>query len=343
MELEDIKKIDTKCMYKTYDDWPNIASESYNKKYNKIDVNDIDHIVFAGMGGSGSVGDTISAILSKKNIHVTNVKGYVLPNTVDSKTLVIATSVSGNTAEILTILKDIKKTNAKVSGFSSGGLFEKYCRDNQIFYQKIPMIHSPRASFTNFLYAILNILEPVLPIQKNDIQDSITSLDKIKKNIFSENLNSENKALELAEFVRDIVCIYSPAGLKAAAIRYKNCLQENAKTHAIVEDVIESCHNGIVAWEKKSLVKPVLIQGKDDHMKTIERFNILKEFFENKNIDYKVINSIEGNILSKIVSLTYLLDYSTIYTSILNKIDPTPVNSIDFIKNKLRNVEWFIS
>lgn len=336
MELRDIQRIDTKCMYKTYDDWPNIARESYNKKYDKIDVKDIDHIVFAGMGGSGSIGDTISAILSKKKIHVTNVKGYLLPKTVDSKTLVIATSVSGNTAEVMTILKDVKKTNAHVVGFSSGGFIEEYCKDNRVFFQKISMIHSPRASFTNFLYSILNILEPVLPIQKNDILDSIKSLDEIRKNIFSENLTNENQALELAEFVRNIVCIYYPGGLRAAAIRYKNCLQENAKTHAVVEDIIESCHNGIVAWEKESSVKPVLIQGRDDHIKTIERFNILKEYFENKKIDYKIINSVEGNILSKIVGLTYLLDYSTIYTSVLNNIDPTPVNSIDFVKNKLK-------
>jgi len=339
MEIKDIEKIDTKSMYRIYDDWPDIARESYDKKYDKIDVNDIDHIVFAGMGGSGSIGDTISAILSKKNIHVTNVKGYLLPKTVDSKTLVIATSVSGNTAEILTILNDVKKTEAKVAGFASGGLFLDYCKNNEMFFQKIPMIHSPRASFTNFLYSILNILEPVLPIQKNDVLDSIKSLDNIRKNIFSENLTDENKALELAKFVRDVVCIYSPGGLRAAAIRYKNCLQENAKTHAIVEDIIESCHNGIVAWEKKSFVKPVLIQGKDDHKKTIERFDILKEYFDNNKIDYKIINSIEGNILSKIVSLTYLLDYSTIYTSILNNIDPTPINSIDFVKNKLKNIE----
>ena len=94
-----------------------------------------------------------------------------------------------------------------------------------------------------------------------------------------------------------------------------------------------------MAWERNSVVKPVLIQGKDDHVKTIERVKILQEFFEKENIDYKIVNSIEGNILSKITSLTYLLDYSTIYTSVLNKIDPTPVNSIDFIKNRLERIE----
>jgi len=335
MELKELEKVDTRNMYKTYDDWPNIAYESYNKTYEKIDVTDIDHIVFAGMGGSGSIGDTISAILSKKNIHVTNVKGYLLPKTVDSKTLVIVTSVSGNTSEMLTILEDVKKTNAKTIGFSSGGIFKKYCKDNSMFFQEIPKIHSPRASFTSFLYTILNVLEPVLPIQKSDIQESITALNKTKENIFSGNLTNENKALELAEFVRDIVCIYVPGGLKAAAIRYKNCLQENAKIHATVEDIIESSHNGIVAWEKKSVVKPVFIQGKDDHVKTIERVEILKEFFDDKNINYKIVNSTEGNILSKIVNLSYLLDYSSIYTSVLNKTDPSPVESIDFIKSRL--------
>ena len=62
---------------------------------------------------------------------------------------------------------------------------------------------------------------------------------------------------------------------------------------------------------------------------------ILKEVFENKEIDYKIIESIEGNILSKITNLIYTLDYSTLYLSILRSINPSPVNSIDFIKSKL--------
>ena len=78
-----------------------------------------------------------------------------------------------------------------------------------------------------------------------------------------------------------------------------------------------------------------MIQGKDDHIKTSERWTILKEFFDGKGIDYRVANSIDGNILSKITSLIYLLDYSTIYASVLNNTDPSPVDPIDFIKSKL--------
>ena len=127
-------------------------------------------------------------------------------------------------------------------------------------------------------------------------------MEETKRLISSQNLTSENKALELAEFTRDITAIYYPAGLGSVAIRYKNCLQENTKIHAMTENVIETCHNGIVSWEKQSIVRPVLIQGKDDHFKTKERWKILEEYFNVKKINYKKINSIEGNILSKIVN-----------------------------------------
>ena len=335
MELNDLEKIDSKNMFRIYDQWPEIAKESFEKEFRVFESDDIDHVVFAGMGGSGTIGDTISALLSKKDIHVSNIKGYLLPKTVDDKTLVILTSVSGNTSETISILNNAKKTQAKIVSFSSGGKIEKICNDDRIFFEKIPIIHSPRASYTNFLYSIMNILKPILPIGDKDVYESISQLEKTRNMIFSKNLNSENKALELANFITNIVCIYYPAGLQAAAIRYKNSLQENTKIHAMSEDVIESCHNGIVSWEKKIDVSPVLIQGINDHIKTIERWHILEEFFESKGIQYKMIKSLEGSILSKITNLIYFLDYSSIYSSVINNTDPSPVDSIDFIKSRL--------
>jgi len=335
MKIEELELIDSKHMFKAYDNWPKIARESFEEKFTKVDVKNIDHIVFVGMGGSGSIGDAISAILSKKDIHVSNVKGYLLPKTVDSNSLVIATSVSGNTDETLEVIKTVKETGAKAIGFSSGGLMEKYCQNNNIFFQKISMIHSPRASFTKFIYSILNVLDSILPLERKDVLESIESLEKLKKSIFSGNLTKENKSLQLAEFTRNIVAIYYPAGLQASAIRYKNCLQENAKIHAMTEDIIESCHNGIVSWERKTDVNPIIIQGIDDHKKTLERWRVLEDFFKMNKIEYMKIQSIEGNILSKIINLNYLLDYSSIYTAILNKIDPSPVKSIEYVKNRL--------
>jgi glucose/mannose-6-phosphate isomerase len=322
-------------MYKIYDDWTKIARKSFESNQESINFGNINHIVFAGMGGSGAIGDIFASVLSKSNMHVNVVKGYILPKTVDSDTMVVVISVSGNTVETLSILKSAQKLCSKIIAFSSGGEILQYCKKNEIQHRIIPQHHSPRASFTSYLYTMLKVLHVTLGIKQGDIIESIAELDKIKKEIYSLNLTETNPSLNLAKWIKDTPMIYYPFGLQSASIRFKNSLQENSKMHVFSEDVMEACHNGIVAWEKKSNVQPILIKGQDDYIKTKEIWNVLKEFFKENNVEYKEITSINGSILSKIINLIYVLDYATIYKAVLNGIDPTPVKSIDFIKSKL--------
>jgi len=335
MNLEELKKIDSKKIYKVYDRWPDIAKESYEQQFSKPEFDDIDQIVFAGMGGSGTIGDTFSSILSKNDIHTSVVKGYLLPKTVDENTLVVVTSVSGNTQEPLLILENSKNSKAKFIVFSSGGMIKEYALKNKINFQEVKMEHSPRASFPKYVFSILKTLESVISVKKSDVSDAISKMEIMRKNIFSNNLNENNAALNLAKWITGTPVLYYPWGLQSAAIRFKNSLQENSKLHAITEDVIEACHNGIVSWERNSNMQPVLIQGHDDYFKTIERWRIIKEFFNSKQIEYKEISSVEGNIISKIINLIYLLDYASIYHSVISGIDPSPVSAIDFIKERL--------
>ena len=336
MNVSDLKRFDPKGMYKIYDDWPDIAYKAYESDLKPAHFENIDHIVFAGMGGSGAIGDLFSAILSKKDIHVSLVKGYLLPKTVDDRTLVVVTSVSGNTEEVLTILDSAQKLDCKLVAFSSGGKMEPYCMSRHIEYRKIDEIHSPRTSFVAFVYSMLKILESVLPINQKDIYESLEQMKNQSKLISSSNLSATNPALNLACFLEDIIpCIYYPHGLHSAATRFKNSLQENAKMHVFSDDIIEACHNGIVSWERPSSVGPVLIRGTDDYKKTKQRWDILKKFFDDNHVSYFEVISVDGNILSKILNLIYLLDYASIYRAVLSGVDPTPVRAIDYIKDRL--------
>jgi len=330
-----LEKIDRSGMHKVYDIWPQLARESYESDLDEVSFDKIDHIVFSGVGGSGALGDIFSSILSKTDIHVNVVKGYHLPSTVDSNTLVVTTSISGNTAETLSVLGSARKTGCKLIGFSSGGKMEEYCTKNKAEFRKVPMHHSPRASFPIFLYSILKTLNSVIPVKKDDILESFEEMENSQKLISSSNLNEKNPSLNLAEWINGIPLIYYPWGLEAAAIRFKASLQENAKTHAIAENVIEACHNGIVSWEKKSEVKPILIEGQDDFIKTKERWGIVKEYFKQNNIDFREVSSVKGSILSKLINLIYFLDYASIYKAIIQQVDPSPIKSIDFVKNRL--------
>ncbi len=332
LDKETLEKYDPSGMHKVYDRWPEIARKAYESDLEPVNFDGIDHIVFSGMGGSGAIGDLFLSVLSKTSIHVTVVKGYLLPKTVDSKTLVVATSVSGDTVETLATVKSAKELGCKLICFSSGGKLEEFCKKNNVAHRNIPIYSSPRASFPAFVYSILKVLNSILLVNKKCIKESISKMEKLSEKISTKNLSDTNQSISLAYWLDGIPMIYYPWGLQATAIRFKNSVQENMKSHAMTEDVIEACHNGIVSWEQKSNVKPILIQGSEDYIKTKERWDILKKYFKKNDVDFWEIHSVNGDVLSKIINLIYLLDFSTIYKAVINGADPQPVKSIDYVK-----------
>lgn len=327
-----LQNIDTQKMYQVYDKWPQIAKNTWESDLETIHFDELNHIVFAGMGGSGAIGEVFASILSKSKIHVSVVNGYHLPSTVDSNTLVIPISVSGNTDETFTILESAYLLKCKIVAFASGGKIQEYCIKNNIKFQQISQDHSPRGSFVRYLYSILKTLQPTLKIKSSDIEESIKILEEMQKDVSSQNLTNSNSAISLAKWISGIPLIYYPWGLQSAAIRFKNSLNENAKLHVIHEDIVKATHNDIVAWVNKSNVSPIIISGPDDYNKTKILWGKFKIFLNELNIDYYQINSVNGSILTKLVYLIYLCDYASIYASILAGIDPSPVEPINYFK-----------
>ena len=42
-----------------------------------------------------------------------------------------------------------------------------------------------------------------------------------------------------------------------------------------------------------------------------------------------------GSLLSEVLQMTYFTDYVSFYVALLNGADPTPVTSIDYLKDRL--------
>ena len=329
-----MERLDPSGMHKVYDGWPEIARGAYESDIMPADFDGIDHVVFSGMGGSGAVGDLFSSVLSKTAVHVTVVKGYLLPRTVDDRTLVVCTSVSGDTAETLAVADAANRLGCRLVCFSSGGRLERFCGENSVPFRRVKTFLNPRSSFPSYVYSMIKALGPILPIGRSDVDESLQEMSALVREIGSRNLGPSNPSLVLAQGMQGIPLVYYPWGLQAAAIRFKNSVQENMKSHAIIEDVIEASHNGIVSWEGSSRVVPIMIRGQDDYVRTKERWDILREFFARKGIEYMEVRSGGGSILSKVVGLIYRLDFATIYGAVLRGTDPFPVSSIDFVKER---------
>ena len=120
IDISVLQKYDVKEMYKVYDIWPQIARQQFESNLEPISFDNVSHMVFAGMGGSGSINDIFSSIFSSTKIHIDIVKGYHFPKTVVPESVVIVTSVSGNTAESLSVLKSATNLECKIIAFSSG-------------------------------------------------------------------------------------------------------------------------------------------------------------------------------------------------------------------------------
>lgn len=326
---------DPSGMHRVYDRWPQLAREAYEGHAEPAMDYRFDHLVFAGMGGSGALGDLFYSLLSRSRVHVDVVRGYKLPYTTGPGSLVVATSVSGMTAETLSVLRSAKKTGCRTVGFSSGGPLEAACLADGIPHYRIPAEHSPRASFVSYLYSMLGVLAPVLPAGPREVRESLGQLESLASTISSSSPPGSNPALELASWLSGTPVILYPWGLRAPAVRFKNSLQENAKTHAMTEDVIEHCHNGIVAWESPSDAQPVMIRGADDGPTTRERWKILAEYFDERSVQYRKVDSPRGGLLAKLVGLVYVLDYASVYLALLRRTDPAPVASIDYLKSSL--------
>ncbi len=54
-----------------------------------------------------------------------------------------------------------------------------------------------------------------------------------------------------------------------------------------------------------------------------------------KGIKIAEVNSIGRGVLARILSVIYIGDWASFYLAILNKIDPTPVDRISYLKKRL--------
>lgn len=322
----------------TYDHWPQYCKEAYEMNAD-LDCNDINQIIFTGMGGSATSGEIISYLFNhKKSLKVQVAKGYHLPNGVDNKTLIIASSVSGNTEETLSTLMEAIKYDAKVIAISSGGKMEKLCKERLINHVKIKMLGLPRATLPYLLYVQLRIIRNLVNVTDGLVFESIRDLKQLSTKIRSSSEIQSNAAKQLAVWmINGLPACYCSPLVRPVANRFKNSLNENAKMHAIIDDILESSHNAIEAWSCKSEItlKPILVPCSNDDQNVNRRFKIVEQYLTSKGYDVYKVPKIGSNLLGNMLCLVYFLDYVSIYLAFLRNIDPSSTPSIDFIKNNL--------
>ena len=147
----------------------------------------------------------------------------------------------------------------------------------------------------------------------------------------------KEKAEELARKIQGKTpIIYASEQFKPVAYRWQTQINENAKYPAFHSSFPEMNHNEINAIRAMDRSKfiAVYIRDESDHPQIKKRMDICKEIME-KRIDVEVVQIKGSSLLAKMFSTIYLGDYASYYLAARERIDPTPVEVIEWLKKKL--------
>ena len=328
-----------------YDTWDVHARSAYH--YTKdidvssgVDLSKYDSIIFAGMGGSATAGEIAASLLNRSAPRCAVLKGSVLPEGIDDNTLVIVSSISGNTYEMINVLKSCLSRRIDAISISSGGELEKLSLMHGVFHIRVQNLGAPRISLPCVVYPVLNVLKNIEKGIEQEIQLSLESLSELSPLINSSVPTERNIAKQLASFMQDItpICYHSPL-MGPAGIRFKNSLNENAKKHVICDDIEEVCHNGIVpfSYEEPDRYGVVFLRSKGEEGMLSKKFDALQTFLRGRRIRFFEAFSFGESMLAKLMCSIYLLDFSSIYLALLKGYDPSLTPAIDYIKSALRD------
>jgi glucose/mannose-6-phosphate isomerase len=136
-----------------------------------------------------------------------------------------------------------------------------------------------------------------------------------------------------------VVIIYGAEILSEVAWRWKTQLNENSKTLAFFELFPELNHNAVLGYEFPPQVKErvfvVLLHSNLFNPRNQLRYEVTAQLLDKAQIKHELVSASGATALAQVMSLVLFGDYVSFYLAILNRIDPTSIDSIDFVKRYL--------
>ncbi len=309
-----------------------------------------DKILYLGMGGSAIGGDMVRVWCERSAaVPMAVQRDYNIPGWVDERTLVLAASYSGNTEETLSAAELAAASGAQLAAITSGGELARQAAAQGWQLLQIPDGFQPRAAIGYSLAAICRILVAyeVLP------QTLLGELGRAAKLMGSESARwstagSANLALATAELIADRqVIIYGTSGTtEALALRMRSQLAENGNLLAGHHLLPELNHNEIVGLNDRLAsddgLVVVWLADTDDHPRVALRRQLTAELTGLRKVGETlpgprevVLSGVGESLLERNLTLLNLIDWSSYYTALLRGQDPTAIDVLLALKDRL--------
>jgi len=303
----------------------------------------VDKVVILGMGGSAIGGDLVGSLaLYEAKLPILTCRDYNLPAFIDTKTLVIASSYSGMTEETLSSFEQALETESKKLAITTGGKLKTIAEKRNVPVFSFAYKAQPRAALPFSFIPILYFLQRLgfISDKSSEVTETVQVLQQLSQEINEGVPLSQNPAKQLAsKLYGHLAVIYGAGIVSEVAHRWKTQLNENSKAWAFYEVFPELNHNSVVGYqfpEELANKIVVVLLGSALLSKPIKlRYQVTSQLLAQAKVDYQIVDGKGTSPLSQIMSLVLFGDYTSYYLAILNKIDPTPVKAIDYLKERL--------
>lgn len=325
-------------MKKLVENFPNQLKEAYEIASKAVlsPKNNIQNIIITGLGGSGIGGTIISELVADScSVPVTINKDYFLPGFVNTHTLVIISSYSGNTEETLQAMKQAISKNAQIICVTSGGTVSEIAKQNKLDVITIPGGNPPRSCIGYSLVQLIKIFTHYNFAPSKLMDDVKKSIDLLEANQSQIN----NEALAIAKsLVNKIPVLYSLGSCEGVSVRFRQQINENSKMLCWHHVFPEMNHNELVGWTTKNdSLSVITFHTSFDYERTKKRYEICRPIFEKYS---NGVTDVVAKGQSKLEQFIYLInigDWISVYIAEIKNIDPVEVNIINHLKNELSN------
>ena len=303
----------------------------------------ISNVVILGMGGSAIGGDFVRRLaLAESKVPVWVHRDYGLPAFVDDNTLVIASSYSGNTEETLSAFTKSLGTAAKKLAITSGGKLKDLAEKKGIPVFVIDYQAPPRAAFPHSFVPLLGIFQKLglLADMSADLEEVVEVLKMLSRDLIETRPLASNPAKQLAAKLHGhVAVIYGAEMLSEVARRWKGEFNENSKAWAFFESFPELNHNAVVGYEfpaeAKEKIFVLMLRSSSLHPRVLLRYEITAKLLARAGTAHEFVEARGKSTLAQVLSLVFLGDYASFYLSMLNEVDPTSTDAINFVKQSL--------
>ena len=304
---------------------------------------DIDKVVILGMGGSAIAGDLLRSLVNLESpIAMLSHRNYDLPLMVDSKTLLIASSYSGNTEETLSAFKTGLGTGAKKAVITGGGKLLDIARANGVPTFVFHYKGEPRAALGYSLMPLLAVAQKtgIVADKSEDVDETIAVMEGLAARINETVPLAQNPAKQLAERLYErLPVIYGAGILTEVAHRWKGQLNESSKVWCFYEELPEANHNALVGYglpkEIASRAFVVFLRAASLHDRILLRYDLTRAALKDAGVESTTVNAEGGSHLAQLMSTVLFGDWVSLYLAILNGVAPAPTAPIDTLKKQL--------